>query len=63
MNQISTELASGLISYEMKFNIKKEFDDELKHVKSLMNECYNTFLIPMINELSSTIMNIIKAEK
>jgi hypothetical protein len=47
----------------MKFNIKKEFDDELKHVKSLMNECYNTFLIPMINEFNQAIMSIIKAEK
>lgn len=52
-----------MISYEMKFNIKKEFDDELKQVKGLMNECHNTFLIPMMNEFSTTVMHILKAEK
>lgn len=30
IQQICDEIASGLISYEMKFNIKKEFDEELK---------------------------------
>ena len=47
----------------MKFNIKKEFDEELKHFKGLMNECYNTFLIPMVNEFSTYIMKLLKAEK
>ena len=60
---ICGEIASGLISYEMKFNIKKEFDEELKHVKGLMNESYNSFLIPMVNDLNNTLMNIMKAEK
>jgi hypothetical protein len=60
---VCAEIASGLISYEMKFNIKKEFDEELKHVKGLMNESYNSFLIPMVNDLNTTLMNIMKAEK
>jgi hypothetical protein len=47
----------------MKFNIKKEFDEELKHVKGLMNESYNTFLIPMVNELNQMMLKMLKAEK
>ncbi len=47
----------------MKFNIKKEFDEELKHVKGLMNESYNTFLIPMVNELNQMVLKMLKAEK
>ena len=60
---LSNEIAAGLISYEMKFNIKKEFDEELKHVKGLMNESYNTFLIPLINELNSMVLKLLQAEK
>jgi hypothetical protein len=60
---LASEIASGLISYEMKFNIKKEFDEELKHVKGLMNETYNSFLIPMVNELNSTLLTLLNAEK
>lgn len=51
MSMVCEEIAGGLVSYEMKFNIKKEFDDELKYVKGLMNESYNSFLIPIINEV------------
>lgn len=47
----------------MKFNLKKEFDLELKHIKGLMNESYNNFLIPIIKEFNSFIMNMIGAEK
>lgn len=35
--QLSEEIASGLISHEMKHNIKKEFDDEAKYFKGLLN--------------------------
>jgi len=34
---LAEEIASGLISHEMKFNIKKEFDDEAKYFKGLLN--------------------------
>ena len=37
VTQISEEIASGLISHEMKYNIKKEFDDEVKYFKGLLN--------------------------
>jgi len=49
LSSVATELASGLISHEMKYNIKKEFDDELKYYKGLLNQSYNTFLIPMLS--------------
>ena len=63
IQSISQEIAAGLIAYEMKFNIKKEFDEELKHVKGLMNESYNSFLIPMVNELNLMVQKMLKAEK
>ena len=34
---VADEIASGLISHEMKYNIKKEFDDQVKYYKGLMN--------------------------
>jgi hypothetical protein len=37
VSQLCEEVASGLIAHEMKHNIKKEFDDELKYFKGLMN--------------------------
>ena len=37
VQQIAEEIASGLISHEMKFNIKKEFDEEAKYFKGLLN--------------------------
>lgn len=61
LEHITNEIATGIISYEMKFNIKKEFDDELKHVKGLMNESYNTFLIPMLNEVKNTLVALLDA--
>jgi len=36
----------------MKYNIKKESDEELRYVKGLMNQSFNTFLIPMISEIN-----------
>ena len=63
LNMITEEIASGLISYEMKFNIKKEFDDELKHVKGLMNESYNSFLLPVLNEVQNLLIKLLNAER
>lgn len=63
MTQVCDEIASGLISHEMKYNIKKEFDDELKYFKGLMNQSYHTFLVPMITEVSTMIQSVLKAEK
>ena len=37
VSQVADEIASGLISHEMKYNIKKEFEDETKYYKGLMN--------------------------
>lgn len=63
LDMICEEIGQGLITYELKFNLKKEMDDELKHIKGVINECYNNFLIPMVTELNSSLMNIMKAEK
>ena len=41
VTQIADEIASGLISHEMKYNIKKEFDEEARYFKGLMNQSYN----------------------
>ena len=63
VTQICDEIASGLISHEMKYNIKKEFDDELKYFKGLMNQSYHTFLVPMITEVAALVQSVLKAEK
>ena len=47
----------------MKYNIKKEFDDELKYFKGLMNQSYHTFLVPMITEVAALVQSVLKAEK
>jgi len=63
VSQICEEIASGLISHEMKYNIKKEFDDELKYYKGLMNQSYHTFLVPMMTEVTAMVQSVLKAEK
>eukprot|EP00347_Sterkiella_histriomuscorum_P004739 403359292 len=63
IQQISDEIAGGLISYEMKHNIKKEFDMEVKHVKGLMGEIYQQTLIPLVNDLINTLKQLLNAEK
>lgn len=63
LTQITNEVATGLIAYEMKSNIKKEFDQELKRVKGLVNETYTAFLLPLVNELNQALMSVLKAEK
>lgn len=45
--QVSEEIASGLISHEMKYNIRKEFDDEVRYFKGLLNQSYQSFFVPM----------------
>jgi hypothetical protein len=45
--QISEEIASGLISHEMKYNIRKEFDDEVRYFKGLLNQSYQSYYVPM----------------
>jgi hypothetical protein len=61
--QISEEIASGLISHEMKFNIKKEFDDEAKYFKGLFNHSYNQYFIPLALEVVSMLQRISRADK
>ena len=63
MTMIADEIAGGLVSYEMKSNIKREFEEELKEVKGLMNESYQMFLIPMIHEVQESLMRLLKADK
>lgn len=63
MSQICEEIASGLISHEMKHNIKKELDDELKYYKGLMHQSFNTLLIPMVSEIATLAQSVVKAEK
>ena len=47
----------------MKYNIKKEFDEETKYFKGLMNQSYHTFLVPMMTEVTNIVQNMLKAEK
>ena len=47
----------------MKYNIKKEFDDQVKYYKGLMNQAYHTFLVPMVSEVNQVLQNVLKAEK
>ena len=47
----------------MKYNIKKESDEELKHFKGLMNQSFNQFLIPMISEINQLCISVLKSEK
>ncbi len=37
LKSICDQISNGLIAHEMKYNIKKESDEELKHFKGLMN--------------------------
>jgi hypothetical protein len=45
----------------MKHNIKKEFDDELKYYKGLVNQSYNTLMIPMVAEVTTLVKSVLKA--
>ena len=37
LQSVADSIASGLIAHEMKYNIKKESDEELKYIKGLIN--------------------------
>lgn len=63
LQSVADSISSGLISHEMKHNIKKENDEELKYVKGLMNQSFNSFLIPMMSETTAMCQQILKAEK
>ena len=61
VSQVCEEIASGLISHEMKHNIKKEFDDDLKYYKGLVNQSYNTLMVPMVAEVTTLVTSVLKA--
>jgi GAF domain-containing protein len=63
LEDVTNSIASGLIAHEMKYNIKKEIDEELRHVKGLMNQSLNGFLIPMISEGTALCQQVLKSEK
>lgn len=63
VSQLAEEIASGLISHEMKYNIKKEFDEEVKYFKGLLNQSYNQTFIPMALEITSMLQRISKSDK
>ena len=60
---LSEEIANGLISYEMKHNIKKEIDEEVKYGKSLMKDSYNNFLLPIVSEMIGAFLNLLNADR
>jgi len=60
---VADNISTGLISHEMKFNIKKESDEELRYIKGLMNQTHNSFLVPMVAEINSLCHNVLKADK
>lgn len=47
----------------MKFNIKKESDEELRYVKGLMNQTLNSFLMPMVSDITSLCQTVLKSQK
>ena len=63
LQSVSDEISNGLISHEMKYNIKKESDEELRYIKGLMNQSFNQFLIPIINEINDLALQVLKSEK
>lgn len=63
LTSVADSIASGLIAHEMKYNIKKESDEELKYIKGLINQTYNSFLIPMIGETTQLCQQVLRAQK
>jgi len=47
----------------MKFNIKKEFDDEAKYFKGLLNQSYNQYFVPLALAVTLMIQRISKSDK
>ena len=60
---VCDQISNGLIAHEMKYNIKKECDEELKYIKGLMNQSFNTFLIPMISEINQLCVSVLKSQR
>ena len=60
---MADETASGLIAHEMKYNIRREFEDEVKYFKGLANQSHNCFLVPLASDLATTIARVLKASK
>jgi len=60
---VCEQISNGLIAHEMKYNIKKESDEELKYIKGLMNQSFNSFLIPMISEITALCVSVLKSQK
>lgn len=63
MTAICDQISNGLIAHEMKYNIKKETDEELRHVKGLINQSFNQFLVPMISEVTALCTSVLKSER
>ena len=63
LNSICDQISSGLIAHEMKYNIKKESDEELRYIKGLMNQSLNSFLIPMVSEITNLCVSVLKSEQ
>lgn len=47
----------------MKYNIRREFEDEVKYFKGLANQSYNCFLVPLASDLAGLIARVLKANK
>jgi len=47
----------------MKYNIKKESDEELKYYKGLLNQSYQSFFVPTATEITNAMQHALKAEK
>ena len=63
LSQLADELAGGLISHEMKYNIKRELEEEVRYHKGLANQSYHQFLIPMVSDLTASARDLLKAQK
>jgi hypothetical protein len=47
----------------MKYNIKKEFEEELRHVKGLIGESQQSLLLPIVSELTALLEKWLKAAR
>ena len=61
--QVNEEIASGLISHDMKYNIRKEFDDEVRYFKGLLNQSYQSYFVPMAQEIIGMLTRVTGADK
>jgi len=47
----------------MKYNIKRELEEEVRYHKGLANQSYHQFLIPMVSDLTASARDLLKAQK